>query len=436
MNFLNEVATVLFQFYFQVWVLGLLTTFFLPKRKYFWLRFIPLNAAYLTVFTVAYYYDFFGVSSLHIGWLSFGYLIAYAVLLLLLFCCYKVKPVHLLYYGISAYCMQHFIYNADMLFITLTVSAGYFNWTLFLWISALISLIAYVSFYFIFIRRLRRNQVLGLDDKVVICVACVVMAIVYLLSCYSLFAGDQMTISSEIYGICCSLLLLFILFCLYRASEKKLEQEKIEQMLSMEREHQRIMQNDIEYINVKCHDIKHLISVMREGRTKGEIFADYFDNLEKAVNIYDSNLKTGNDALDICLTEKSLQCHKHSIIFSCIADGDKLSMMESTDIYSLFGNALDNAIEALSRVENPSRRLLDVSVRAQDKLLSIHIANYYEDEIEFKDGIPLTRKEDKTVHGYGMKSIRYIVEKYGGTISIIAKDNMFNLNVFIPLRNS
>lgn len=427
-------ANILFQYYFQIWIFGIITTFSLTRRKLFWLRFIVLNAAYLVIFTIAFYNGFFGTTATHIGWFSFNFLISFAALLAVLFACYKVKFSHLIYYGIAAYCMQHFVYNIDMLFITLFLPIlGDDSLLPILFACAIILAACCIGFYFVFIRWIKRNSVSGLDDKVIIAVACVVMSIVYLLSCYSLYSRNQMTISSEIYGACCSLLMLFILFSLYRASERKIEKEKIEQILILEREQHRTAQENVEYINMKCHDIKHQIAAIKENGRKNEILDGYFENLEKAVNIYDSDLKTGNDTLDICLTEKSLLYRKYSIIYSCMADGGKLSLMEPTDVYSLFCNALDNAIEALCNVKDESKRILDIVVKAQNKLLSIHIANYYEDDITFKDGIPVTNKENKAEHGYGMKSMEYIAKKYGGSLSVIAENNFFNLNIFIPL---
>lgn len=433
-DLLVNIANIVFQFYFQIWLFGILTTFSLTRRKKYWLRFIGLNVLYLVVFTIAFYNGFFDLTAMHIGWFSFNYLISFIALLSVLFTCYKVKISHIVYYGMAAYCMQHFVYNVDMLFLTLFCPIfgddTYFN---ILFIHEFILAACCIGFYFVFIRRIKKHQISGLDDKTIMAVAGVVMAIVYVLSCYSLFAQNQSTISSEIYGGCCSLLLLFILFSLYRTSERKIEREKIEHLLNLEREQHRLAQENMEYINMKCHDIKHWLETIKAIETRNKSSDEYFEKMEEAVKIYDFDLKTGNDALDICLTEKSIFYGKYSIIYSCMADGKALSFMAPHDIYSLIGNALDNAIDALLKVEDEAKRILDVVIKRQGKLLSIHIANYYEGNMEFKEGLPVTQQENKNEHGYGLKSIEYIVKKYGGSLSVVAKNNFFNLNIFIPI---
>jgi sensor histidine kinase regulating citrate/malate metabolism len=144
--------------------------------------------------------------------------------------------------------------------------------------------------------------------------------------------------------------------------------------------------------------------------------------------IYESIAKTDNQALDLVLTEKSLLCEKYHIQFSYIADGKLLDFMSLVDIYSLFGNALDNAIEALLK-EEEDKRVIQMNIRARGKLLYIDIDNYSSRKIEFQDGLPVTDKADKDYHGFGLKSIRYITEKYDGAFSVAQKNDMFLLHL-------
>ena len=153
--------------------------------------------------------------------------------------------------------------------------------------------------------------------------------------------------------------------------------------------------------------------------------------MEDAIDIYDSIEKTGNQALDIILTEKSFYCQKNGILLSCLADGRQLSFMDDADIYSLFGNLLDNAIRAALPLE-PDLRVISLTIRAERGLLSIHSHNYYQGTVGLEHGLPLTTNEDKTIHGFGVKSMNMIVEKYGGTISFQPGDGVFNLNMLFP----
>ena len=66
-------------------------------------------------------------------------------------------------------------------------------------------------------------------------------------------------------------------------------------------------------------------------------------------------------------------------------------------------------------------------------MVSIHVENYYDDkeEIIFENGLPKTKK-DKNYHGFGMRSIKMICEKYGGSVLASAEDGIFNLDMIIP----
>ena len=182
---------------------------------------------------------------------------------------------------------------------------------------------------------------------------------------------------------------------------------------------------------MKCHDLRHQI---REYGKKSAISPESINDLEQMINIYDSNVKTGNETLDLILTEKSLLCQKKNIKLTCLADCSKIGFIVDSDLYSLFGNAVDNAIEAVMKIQNDDKRNISLIVRNVENYLSISIENYYEGEIKFgNDGLPLTTKFDTNYHGYGVKSIKYIVDKYHGTLSITAKKDIFKLYILFVL---
>lgn len=107
----------------------------------------------------------------------------------------------------------------------------------------------------------------------------------------------------------------------------------------------------IDLINIKCHDLKNQIAMLGSRIPKEEI-----EELNHTISIYDTTAKTGNEALDVLLAEKLLLCENKSIHFDYMADGENLSVLKPSDIYSLFGNASYNAIEAADKVEDLSRR--------------------------------------------------------------------------------
>lgn len=120
------------------------------------------------------------------------------------------------------------------------------------------------------------------------------------------------------------------------------------------------------------------------------------------------------------------------IVITCIADGKLLEFISSTDLYSLFGNALDNAIEAVSVLEK-SKLNISLFIRRIGNMISVHIENYYDGEhIINSAGLPQTTKSDNVYHGFGMLSMKTITEKYNGTLAFEAGENIFSLNLLFP----
>lgn len=190
------------------------------------------------------------------------------------------------------------------------------------------------------------------------------------------------------------------------AAKDRVEISTMKKLWVEEQKQYLLVKENIDAINIKCHDLKHQI---RNLRTTGQVDPAYLDDLERSVSIYNSAVRTGNETLDIVLTDKRLHCASHNIQFTCIADGSGVAFMETMDIFSLFGNILDNAIECDS-LQPPEMRFIHLSVRTVNRMLTIHAENHFEDSLQFKDGLPVTTKADKDSHGYGIMSVRHIVE--------------------------
>ena len=223
--------------------------------------------------------------------------------------------------------------------------------------------------------------------------------------------------------------MLLVQIIILNFAREKSELSVLQTLWVEEQKQYRLVKENIDAINIKCHDLKHQIRHLRETQ---QVEPPYLDELEKSISIYSSAVHTGNETLDVVLTDKRLHCAANAIQFTCMAEGQKLGFMEVMDIYSLFGNALDNAIECESRLP-PEKRFIHLSVRATNQLLLVHIENYFEGELVMSGGVPVTTKGDKVYHGYGMRSIKSIVAKYGGDFSVSADDNLFQLDVMVPI---
>ena len=115
-----------------------------------------------------------------------------------------------------------------------------------------------------------------------------------------------------------------------------------------------------------------------------------------------------------------------------VADGTLLNQIHVMDICTIFGNALDNAIEYEAQVTTAEKRLIHVTVSQKNNFICVVIENYFEGELEFDGHFPSTTKADKRYHGYGLKSICYAVEKYEGYMNVEVTDNWFRLEILFP----
>lgn len=210
------------------------------------------------------------------------------------------------------------------------------------------------------------------------------------------------------------------------------DREVAERLLAEHDRQLRMSQENIEAINIKCHDLRHQIRALAESGAV--VDGAVLDDLAREVRVYDSSVKTGNDALDTILTEKRLVCEARGITLTCTADGEALGHMAPADLYALFGNALDNAIEAAGELADPARRTVTLVVRRAMGCASIHVENFYDGQRRFgADGMPLTTKADEANHGFGTRSMRQIAERYGGSFAATADGGAFRLDILIPL---
>jgi len=102
------------------------------------------------------------------------------------------------------------------------------------------------------------------------------------------------------------------------------------------------------------------------------------------------------------------------------------------DIYSLFGNLHENALEYEQKVSPSENRFVFLSVKLDQGTVLIHEENYFQGEVHLKDGIVETSKPDKTLHGYGMLSMRQLAEKYGGSMRVYGDCDMFQVDIRLP----
>ena len=292
----------------------------------------------------------------------------------------------------------------------------------------------YFSVYWIsartFASKIKKGSVIAINHFFLVIISLVIIVVDIYLNMLTVFYNSDRTFALVecVYNVLSCLLALFLQFSQLTVTEVTSELDSIKRLWAERNKQYELAKQNIEIINIKCHDLKHQIH--RLGKNE-HIDKEEVSQIEKAVQFYDSNTKTGNEALDTILTEKALLCEKNQIELTMMVDGASLSFLSPRDIYSLFGNALDNAIEALGEVEE-SKRNITLRVARKLNYVSIHVENYFQKEIVRENNRPKTSKKDSALHGYGFLSMQEIVERYHGTITYETKDNIFQLNILFP----
>ena len=205
-----------------------------------------------------------------------------------------------------------------------------------------------------------------------------------------------------------------------------------EQLLYAEQKKQRMAEENVELINRKCHDLKHQIEGIRRMTSQQEREM-VIGQIEHAVMMYETAMRTGNETVDLILMDKLLYCQEHHIQLTFVGDGSKLQFMDTMDIYALFGNALDNAIEHVIQEPDPARRVISFRVGCIGNIVGIHFENYLSHPVRLRDGLPVTEKPDRQYHGFGSLSMKRIAEKYQGNLRFSAEDGVFSVDIMIPV---
>lgn len=421
----------------------------LKRRSRFWLR-LPLTL--IGTYALA-----FAVPVLEGALLSS---VMYLSLFLITVCAMKVlfdeRLIKVVFCGVAAYSLQHIAYELFNLsavlmgianvsnvqgsgtfdFITIPNSDGetFVSGNPFtIMVYAFIWGMTYFFGYLFIKNRIGDRKDFAVDNKKMFLLAAIILFFDVIVSSiigwYSRKDFNRIyVLLLELFNIFCCIFALYLQFDVDDRGKLENDLSVIKRLWEEKEEQYKVSKSNIELINQKCHDLKHQIRTIGES---GSLDKNVVKEIEDVISIYDSSVKTGNEALDIILTEKSLFCNRHGVKLCCIIDGKKLSFMSQADLYALFGNIIDNAIEAVEPLDE-GKKTISLSIKEVSGFLTINIHNYYGGEIEFEGKLPKTTKGDGAYHGYGMKSVRLLCDKYGGEMSIKTDNQVFNLNIVFP----
>jgi hypothetical protein len=243
--------------------------------------------------------------------------------------------------------------------------------------------------------------------------------------------NNYMTLCTALYAIVCCTLALYVEFYVHESMRAHSEMLVLRRINEEERRRYELSCENAEQMNIKYHDLKHKLRYLEQRLPREEL-----DSMRALIDSYESTYDTGLDVLDIVLNEKQMLCKAKGITLTVMGNGADLSFMNAMDVYSLFGNLMDNAIEAVELLEPPEKRQISLVLERRGEFVYISCMNYTESTVVLRqDGLPGTTKtRELGYHGYGLRSIRMIAEKYHGDIRIQAENGMFGLSIYMTGR--
>lgn len=413
----NEFATQLF----------VMSTLFVPvfaKRKLFWLRYLLGWAAISGIEWLV-----------RLGFIPIPEVWNYLFVLVMLFgvamLSFDFKVQHAMFYVVCSHCVQFIASNVTYIIIyaIMYVSRNYELFQYYLVEMPIVFAAFAVATYFLFVRHLKKCDEIVFNSKVLLYCLVGFVGVAIFLTHYArqatwfLLDGVMYILSiASLFGVAT------ILIEALNIRQKKLERENamLQDLLRKDKHRYEEAKLSNEKIMIKYHD-------MRQREHGGIVDYDELAEAESDSEILKSTYFTGNPALDVVLSEKALLCERLGIRLICTADGEAMSFMKPHHIYSLVGNALENAIESVRHESDPSNREIVLSVTRRENTCVFTTNNYTSRTVEFKDGLPITDKPNVDEHGFGTKSMRNVVGKYDGQLGFYQRGNIFTATVAIPI---
>ena len=366
--------------------------------------------------------------SVHLLAMSLLYMGAYAF-------CYQANSTELIYVDLLALSIYKIAWNTFKVFAAAAhLTPGDPLWSTY---SIMGSCVSYVTYFAVCLLTcyLHQHLVKKLPDEadfrpMAISYAAFMLCQIVLEFCGRVFTADQSALF--LYYVCALLYTIItyvVLLVISRLTYYRRDNEDMHNFIQNKMQYYQMSHEGITSLQIKCHDLKHQIAAIR-SKTEQENFHKYLDRLEDSIIEYGTVVECGNETINVVLTEKNILCSTCGVKFSYIIDGTLFNFMSEMEIYSLFGNALDNALESCTKVTDPARRVISLKAAARGDMVILHVENAFQEALNMVDGMPQTTKKGSG-HGFGLRSIQSIAETYSGMASVQTEEGLFKLTVIL-----
>ena len=233
---------------------------------------------------------------------------------------------------------------------------------------------------------------------------------------------------------------IFINTCLILEVINKIRyklQEKRNMKIAEEKEkilykYYKVAKENNENASMIKHDLKNQIQIAYAMRNKNDNFVNILEDIDAELDKVNTNIYSKNEILNTVLLLKKIEAKKFDINMVYKIDKSiSLDSMKDSDVCKLFSNLLDNSIEASKKTDD--KKVLLKLCKRNDYIVLI-CENTYKEELRKNILGFLTTKENKKEHGYGIKIIKSISDKYGGEMNIQAKNGLFKVIIVFNIK--
>ncbi|MBD5492666.1 MAG: GHKL domain-containing protein [Lachnospiraceae bacterium] len=183
------------------------------------------------------------------------------------------------------------------------------------------------------------------------------------------------------------------------------------------------------------HDMKnHIIALSALSRNKEwEKIDDYLKSMERIALDAVGDM-TGNKAVDALLYQKRKRAEEENIQWECDVQIPKGNDINEFDLCVLFGNLLDNALEACGRMQRNECRFINIQAKTVKKCFLLEVKNSMDRTEKYIAGF--TNKGDSQEHGIGLLNVGDVVKKYNGVVNTEAENGIFVMSILLPFSDA
>lgn len=255
----------------------------------------------------------------------------------------------------------------------------------------------------------------------------------YFIETFSLGREIRVYIYFSCLGIVFLNILVFVLFLrLQNQMKTKNETDMLTSQLSLQEISVKNLENAYNRTRQFRHDIKNHLLTMNILAEKGNLeeIKKYLKELSGIIDESSYVRISGISSVDAILNEKLYEAQSNSITTSYdVVNADK-NRIKPLDMCIILSNALDNAIEANIKIENPDLRYIKLKIHGNETFSVISVSNPTSQLPEkIAENTFATSKSDSESHGFGLKSIKTTVKKYKGEMMCKCEDSVFTLVV-------